>query len=93
MARVNADESLSVEEAIRRRRSVRGFIDKPVPPEVLREVFDVARRAPSGVNNQPWHVYVASGATRDRIREAMLERAMAGESPSFDFDFLLFAFF
>jgi len=76
---------LTIEEGIRERRSVRGFLDKPVPPDVIREAFELAQRAPSGVNAQNWHVYVASGAARDRIRDAYIKKLMETGKPNFDY--------
>ena len=65
---------MSFEEAVKSRRSVRGFLDKRVPDDVLKDVFDIARWAPSGTNVQPWHTCVASGEVRDRMRAEMLHR-------------------
>jgi nitroreductase len=39
---------------IRSRRSIRHFLDKPIPSEVLQALLEAARWAPSGGNNQPW---------------------------------------
>ena len=41
-------------ETIKSRRSIRSFLDKPVPPELLQALLEAARWAPSGSNNQPW---------------------------------------
>ena len=41
-------------KVIKSRRSVRKYIDKEIPEEVLREIVDCARLAPSGNNRQPW---------------------------------------
>ena len=57
----------SVETAIRTRASVRSFLDRPVPREVIEELLDLARLAPSGVNTQPWRVYVLQGERRDEV--------------------------
>jgi nitroreductase len=43
-----------LKELMGRRRTVRKFLDKPVPPEMLREILDAGRLAPSGANAQPW---------------------------------------
>ena len=45
---------MRVSEAIRGRRNVRRFSDRPVDPEVLVRVVDAARRAPSSMNEQRW---------------------------------------
>lgn len=41
-------------ELIKSRRSIRSFLEKPIPPEVLSSLLEAARWAPSGGNNQPW---------------------------------------
>ncbi|WP_101048245.1 nitroreductase [Macromonas nakdongensis] len=47
--------------------SVRAFLPKPVPRELLTHLLEVASRAPSGTNTQPWKVYVLQGASRDAL--------------------------
>ena len=56
-----------VDQAITSRMSVRAFLPDAVPRETLMQVLDVASRAPSGVNTQPWKVYVLQGETRDEL--------------------------
>jgi nitroreductase len=75
----------ALERIVRARRSVRGFLPKPVPQETLRQVFEAAQFAPSNCNVQPWRSYVASGKTRDRVRELLLERVDAQVPPAHDF--------
>ena len=41
-------------KVIKSRRSVRKYIDKEIPEEILKEIIDCARLAPSGNNRQPW---------------------------------------
>ncbi len=69
-----------LDETIRTRRSVRGFLPKPVPHEVLEEVLGLAQHAPSNCNVQPWRVYIASGETCQRLRAALLAAATSGPS-------------
>ena len=64
---------MNVDEAIRRRRSVRGFQRTEVADETLREVFALAQSAPSNCNVQPWLPQVVSGAALQRLREALVE--------------------
>lgn len=78
---------ISLVDAIRARRSVRGYLDRPVPDDVLRAVFDLARHAPSNCNVQPWKVYVATGRLRDRLRDAMLERVDQGIAGTPDYEY------
>jgi len=68
-----------LEETIRQRRSIRMFQpDRPVARELIDEALDLAIRAPSNSNIQPWHVVFASGGARDRLVAALLEAAQAG---------------
>jgi nitroreductase len=71
---VDYDEVLavSVTELLHRRRSIRSFLDKPVPNEVLVKVLAAAARAPSGTNMQPWSVYVLTGAAKDQLTRDVL---------------------
>ncbi len=57
--RVN--DPASVDAAILSRFSARAFLNKPVDRSVLQEVLELAARAPSGTNTQPWKVYVLQG--------------------------------
>ena len=60
----------SVDAAIGSRFSCRAFLrDKPVPREAIIDILDIARRAPSGTNCQPWKVYVLQGAARDSLSD------------------------
>jgi len=69
-----------LDQAIRERRSVRGFVPKPVPRDLLEELFGLAQHAPSNCNVQPWRVYVASGEVVEKLRSALVEATTAGES-------------
>jgi len=62
----------AVDAAITSRRSIRAFLDKPVEREEVARILDVAARAPSGTNTQPWKVHVLTGATRERLSNAIL---------------------
>ncbi len=81
-------QTLSVFDAITQRRSVRGYLNTAVPESVLRSVFELAQAAPSNCNVQPWQVYVASGATRDSLRERMSTGAMTGRAMTPDIGFM-----
>ncbi|WP_210340415.1 nitroreductase [Bradyrhizobium sp. CCBAU 51753] len=70
---------MSVDEAIRRRRSVRGFLSCEVPDPILREAFALAQWAPSNCNVQPWVPHVVSGETLSRLREALVAAGMRDE--------------
>ena len=61
-----------VDRAITSRRSVRAFLPTPVAREDIEAILDVARRAPSGSNTQPWKVYVLTGESKARLSESVL---------------------
>jgi nitroreductase len=54
-------------DAITARRSVRRYLDKPIPEEDLERILEAGRRAPSSVNQQRWDFVVVTG--RDRLRQ------------------------
>jgi nitroreductase len=56
-----------VDTTIQNRRSIRAFLPKPVPRQLVEELLAVAARAPSGTNTQPWQVYVLSGNAKDAL--------------------------
>lgn len=62
-----------IDRAIMARRSVRAFLDTPVEPSMIREMLQVASRAPSGTNTQPWKVYVLMGDAKERLSEEIVE--------------------
>jgi len=62
-----ADLASVVEDAITSRMSVRAFLPREVPRSLLQHLLEVASRAPSGTNTQPWKVYVLTGASRDAL--------------------------
>ncbi len=78
---------MNVSEAIMSRRSVRGFLDTPVDPAVLRRIVETAAQAPSGGNLQPWHIDVVVGARLDELKAIMrtkLAEAPGGEPTEYD---------
>ncbi len=69
---------MDVIEAILARTSVRDFSNKTVPKETVMKILEAATRSPSGGNAQPWEVFVATGATLERIRGVYQERYREG---------------
>jgi hypothetical protein len=60
-------DARAVDAAIISRMSVRAFTPQPVDKQLLLHLLEVASRAPSGTNTQPWKVYVVQGASRDAL--------------------------
>ena len=79
---------LSTADAIRARRSVRGFLPEPIAADTLRAVFELAQWAPSNCNTQPWITHVASGDTCELLRRRISEAARdpAQSAPDFPYD-------
>jgi nitroreductase len=69
---------MNVIEAILARYSVRDFSPKPVEKETVMKIMEVSTRSPSSGNSQPWEVFVATGATLERIRKVYQERFQSG---------------
>lgn len=74
-------------EAIRGRHSVRAYLGRPVPDEVLEEVLKTALHSPSWGNTQPWEVAVAGGTVLQAIKTGMLQASASGRPPAPDFPF------
>ncbi len=69
---------MDFDELIAARRSTRGYLDKPVPKELMVEIIDLAQRAPSSMNTQPWNYHVVTGEPLELIRAGNTERMLAG---------------
>ena len=68
MTLINASNAANaVDDAINSRQSMREFLPKPVPRELISHLLEVAIRAPSGTNTQPWRTYVLQGGSRDAL--------------------------
>jgi len=78
------DEAAIVDEAIVSRRSVRAFLPDPVHEAAIRDILEVASRAPSGTNMQPWRVYVTTGETKERLSRAILDSGIRAEKAKWD---------
>ena len=67
----SAEATAAVDEALRSRRSVRAFLPTPVPRKTVEAILEVAARAPSGTNTQPWKVHVLTGASKAALSAAI----------------------
>ena len=69
---------MDYKDVVMGRRSIRGYQDKPVSKETITEVLEMAMRAPTSLNTQPWNFYVVTGEPLDKIRAGNVERNLAG---------------
>jgi nitroreductase len=65
-------ENLNLSEIIKERRSIRKYLDRDIPQEVLRELLEVALWAPSGTNRQNWDIYVVKGDQKEKLLDSMI---------------------
>jgi nitroreductase len=78
---------VKVSEAVASRMSCRAYLSTPVPESTVRAILDAARRAPSGGNLQPWHVYALSAEPLSRLIAAVRASLPAhprGEGSEYD---------
>ena len=73
---------MDVLDAIKTRRSVRKYLDKPVEDEKLNVILEAGRLAPSASNRQEWRfVIVRDPTTRRRLAEAASSQTFVGQAP------------
>ncbi|MCL2021740.1 MAG: nitroreductase [Betaproteobacteria bacterium] len=77
----------TVDEAIRSRRSIRRFLNKPVDKATVAELLELASRSPSGTNAQPWKVYALAGKEKAALSEAILNEYNQGRKEGRAFDY------
>ena len=78
---------MNVEDAVTSRHSVRGFLEREVPPALIRKIVETATRAPSGGNLQPWHLHILGGEPLQDFKALMrarLEDKSLREEPEYD---------
>ena len=63
---------MDISTAIQQRHACRAFLDKPVGDDVIKNILETARWAPSGVNTQPWKVAVVRGQHKQAITDALI---------------------
>lgn len=82
MSKVNPrGAAATTTDAVNTRMSVRAFIDRPVDPDLLREVLAAAARAPSGGNLQPWRIVAVGGAELDQLKQVVADRLTSKPEP------------
>jgi len=69
---ISTPDQQAVDAAITSRRSIRAFLPTPVAREDIEKILDVAARAPSGTNTQPWKVYVLTGDKKQELTARIL---------------------
>ncbi len=75
---------MNVLDAITSRKSIRAFLPEPVPKHTIEQILQVSRRAPSGTNTQPWHVYVCTGSVKQAITDDVLALVRGGGGQKYE---------
>ncbi len=68
-------------EAIKKRKSVRGYLEKEIPGDILQEVLEAARLAPSASNRQPWKfIIVQDKKLKQQLMQASRKQRFVQEA-------------
>lgn len=78
---------MNVNEALRKRKSVRAFTEQAVDTELLKEILESAGHAPSGVNTQPWKVLVLTGEQKQKLQSEMETTFTSGQKGTMDYQY------
>lgn len=78
---------LSVNEALKARKSVRAFTDQQVDEKLIRKILTAASHAPSGVNSQPWQVAVLSGDKKEALQSKIEASFRDGQKGKMDYSY------
>ncbi len=79
--------SMTVAAAITGRQSIRAYKNDPVPRETIERILDIASRAPSGSNMQPWKVRVLTGAARDKLCAELVRLHESGDNGNWEYEY------
>jgi len=75
---------MELQEAIRTRRSIRHFLSKPVPEEIIQDLIANSLWAPSWGNTRPWEIVVVGGETLEKFKKKNQEALLAGKASNPD---------
>lgn len=77
---------MHIDEAVKMRKSIRAYTGRPVAKELIQEIIELAVRAPSWGNTQPWEIMVVGGKTVKAITEESCSLAENQEPTKPDFN-------
>lgn len=78
---------MNVSEALLKRSSTRAYLAKPVEPEKIEKLLELARHAPSGANTQPWQIAVVTGKSKQELQSRIEKAFWSGEPSSKDYNY------
>ena len=68
--------------AIESRKSIRAYLNKPVPKDIINEILEKSLRSPTATNIQPWNIYAVSGEILDSIKKDNVNMFLSGVRPT-----------
>ena len=77
---------MKVSNALKSRKSVRAFLNKDVPKELLEELFNNAKWSPSSKNIQPWKIIVTTKDKQKEVSKKIIEALESGEKPNIEYE-------
>jgi nitroreductase len=80
---------MEIVEAIRARKSIRAFKRDPIKKEIVKEILEIATRAPSGTNTQPWEFFVLAGEVLEKVKQSNVENLKSGTPPNPEISFAI----
>lgn len=78
---------MKVSDALKQRKSVRAYVDKPVEDEKIQAILEAAKHSPSGTNTQPWQVAVVTGKSKLALQGKIETAFRAGDKGKADYDY------
>ena len=72
---------MNIIDAINKRKSIRGYTSEPVSKEILTGILELANRAPSALNTQPWEFLVLGGDLFEKVKAGNAQKLRAGVPP------------
>lgn len=81
------NSTVAVEQCITSRKSVRGFLPRAVPLELLERLLAVAAFAPSGSNIQPWKAHIVMDSCRDKLSAALIDAHYSSTPEQREYDY------
>jgi nitroreductase len=79
------DRQMDLIEGMKSRKSIRGYKPTPVPRDTIAQILEIATRAPSAYNTQPWELHVLAGEVLDELKKALAQKFETVAEPHPDF--------
>lgn len=78
---------MNILEIIQNRKSCRAYLEKEVPQEIIQQILETAKWAPSGVNHQPTQVAILGKETKTKLSNSLIEKHSLGIKPNPDYSY------